>query len=197
MFNADQPERIVDVFRDAVQTHLTRNGPTDQKTKNTIDKLKSQTSFHLLSPLLEAYFFGDPNAVQAMGISSDAPKLKADNDLEHFETDDAEYLEAVSELSGKGALSAEQWYPRHPKEYCKYLLDPRAPFDPKTKIYKETNQGVNALKTLDAQTVLAAETHQQFLRAFINDLATAVGQETIAGEEHPLTSGPGEVLRNI
>lgn len=90
---------------------------------------------------------------------------------------------------------AERLASVHPKLYLRYLLDP-------VDFYRETVQGVAALRSLAWTEVLAPEEFVKFGRSFISDLADALSVgPRVAGAEHPLTSRNTHrnphVLRNL
>ena len=61
--NADQPEQVVRVFRKAVEQHL---GGLGRHAVRTAAVLQEKVSFHLIVPMIEAWFFG-------RGISTTPP----------------------------------------------------------------------------------------------------------------------------
>ena len=201
LYNIDQPERIIEVFRDAVREHVEERWPSQDRRQTAFDRLREQASFHLLSPMVESYFYTDENSIKALGLDPDSPRIRTDHDAESFWTDDPDYTQAIGTLADRTAAgrtwTAAQWYERHPKHYLKYLLSPTSPYDPTVKSYKERDEGAKALVALDADTVLTHQSHQTFLRSLINDLADALNAPNRKGDCNPLTSNNGTLLRNI
>ncbi len=159
--------------------------------------LRERCSFHLLRPMVEALFFGEPAAVlRAAGPGVTLPPVRFDPgacDIERFETRDEGYLEVADDATR--SISFRPWRRRHPKLYLQYLLASSGSF------YKETEHGKRALATLDWQTVVAPPCHAQMVRALLDDLADMLGvtlPSCAAGPCHPLTQRrSGGYLRNI
>jgi hypothetical protein len=113
------------------------------------------------------------------------------SDPEHFEVDDAEYLQAVEAVcptwvaTGRKKKLKPKWIenPRrhqHPKGYIQWLT--REAEDKSCSRYSETEQGAAALANLDWAAVLSRpEVQFQYLRALVADLADALGQEPVTG----------------
>ncbi len=63
--NRHQPDRAVRVFRRAVEHHLEGLQGTRKRTETA---LRERVSFHLVVPMIEAWFFGDPQALRRAGV---------------------------------------------------------------------------------------------------------------------------------
>ncbi len=189
--NLHQPDLVVDTFRDAVARYAATCWSNQARTTRAQERLRTRASFHLLSPMTEAYFFGDPAALAAAGARG-SPQLAPGVDLEAFTVVDATFLAAPAG-SAKWARADRA---RHPKEYLRYLVDPTHP--PEVE-YRETKQGRAALAKLDwAGLSRSYGMHLQLMRSLLVDVADAVGAPTPvpAVPLHPATSRKAGVLRN-
>jgi hypothetical protein len=73
LVNFDHPERPYLHFREAVRAHASEHPwPTALSRTRAEDRLRERCSFHLLVPMVEAYFFADPDALARCGASSEA-----------------------------------------------------------------------------------------------------------------------------
>lgn len=215
--NIEQIDRLVAVMRKAVEAHLAGLRRTGYYER-TSAALSGKVSFHLVAPMIEAWFFADPEALARAGVPAGATVCFGDDiDPEAFETTDARYLTAreadcptLAALSPArkkklrpkwlGALPRE----RHPKGYLQWLC--RAPAEHSCTSYSETESGGPALAEIHWQSLFGRpDTHFAFLRALVEDLedglgcAPAVG--TVGGIASPLTArskAPRDpVLRNL
>jgi hypothetical protein len=166
LVNQEQPETVVEAFRNAVDTYVRENGL--QLPPNISERVREQCSFHLFRPLTEAYFFGEPAAIRRAGAQR--PWIVS-ADFERFETGDPTYLglpkgtQEVCEMPNRKL---------HPKHYLRFLCDPGRPASGAG--YRETKNGVRALEHLDWEQVVSAEPRCPFLHAFLDDLAYALGR---------------------
>jgi hypothetical protein len=193
--NDDQPERVVNAFREAVRSCLPGLHNTALRQNRCETQVPLRCSFHLLRPMIEAYLFADPEALRRAGVKQ-APSLVPGCDLEDFETDDPGYREIIS-ASQVGPASRLH----HPKWYLRWLCDPTG--EPREKAFRETKGGVAALAGLDWNRVLGQPGRCPFLRSFVADLADALelSPPFPDGGCHPLTARhhPGRkdrLLRN-
>lgn len=205
LFNADQPELVVKVFCAAVRRHVSDFWPSQTRRDKAYARLREAASFHLLSPMVEAYFYADPDALQSAGAKQSA-RVKPNCDLESFQTADPDYEHATQHLACPAEnWSATAWYPRHPKHYLNYLHAPDDPYDPDPKAahYKETEHGVAALRQLSPPRLFDVREHMRFLRSLLTDLADALQLDrpySFDGDCHPVTFLPGgkhNTLRNV
>lgn len=212
--NAHQPDRVVRVFRKAVEAHLTGL----QAARNrTAAALRERVSFHLIVPMIEAWFFGDPLALTTAGMPSHATPQLAVPDVEAFQTSDAAYLAARKEncpcwLLKRRKKDRPKWLgdlprDRHPKGYLQWLcLDGNAK---NCTTYDETDGGGRALTGLSWTALLTSPSSRlRYLRAFLADLSDALGQAPATGQivedtSPPLPAtrlsarSPQNVLRNV
>ena len=143
--------------------------------------------------MLEAYFFGEPAALQRVGAKR-AATLEPTHHLENF-------LAADPDFMARDEIREHPWRrpdrARHPKRYLSFLVDPH---DTERATYKESRDGVRALSTLDWAQVFAYQPPGiAFAHALFDDLADALGVENpFPGPCHPLTMHrAGGTLRNI
>ena len=116
-------------------------------THSQLARLRERCSFHLLCPMLETYFFGEPAALQRAGATRSAI-LDPECHLETFHAGDPAFVDPCD-------VREHPWRRpdrgRHPKRYLSFLVDPE---DDGRAVYKESRDGVRALATLDwAQVV--------------------------------------------
>lgn len=208
--NLSQPERVVEHVRRAVPHRIDFHWPSQAKQNHVRALVRERCSFHLLSPMVESYFFGEPGALDRAGKVVDRPNLvdPSNSDLEQFTVSDPAY-EAVAgplvatkkEAKGDWRRSPDQ-RPRHPKKYVQYLADPA--LDGQTR-YREATTGRDALKTLDWAQVLQQPRFTRLARSLFADLAqiahpVEAGFATSDADCSPLTWRYGRadrVLRNI
>lgn len=162
-------------------------------THSQLARLRERCSFHLLCPMLETYFFGEPAALQRAGAMR-AASLDRSNHLEDF-------LAADSAFLGPEDVREHPWRRpdrgRHPKRYLSFLIDPD---DGGRTVYKESRDGVRALATLDwAQVFHFQPPGITFAYSLFGDLADALGvPNPFPGTCHTLTARrPAGTLRNV
>lgn len=192
LVNADQPAHVLDYFAHTVRTHVEASFPSASTRDRVYQALKERASFHLLTPMPEAYFFGEPAALERAKASKAPSRFDSARDVEDFEVDDPGYL---APAPANAPWNKENRH-RHPKNYVRYLCDPTGR---EGRVYRETHEGAEALKTLDWQRVLRDETHAQFARALIDDIADALAVPSpCPGTCSPLTARRADgLLRNI
>ena len=215
--NVDQVDRVVAVMRSAVIEHVRRLPNRIRIQERTEESLKSKVSFHLISPMVEAWFFADRNALALAGVPVDANVCFNDEtDPEAFITDDANYMVATECECVRFAALHEakkkkhrpKWlgsFPRekHPKGYLQWLC--RDPDDQSCTSYSEANGGCSALSGISWNTLLSRpESQFALLRALVDDLSEGLNSTptvALGGTVSPLTSRSGApadaVLRNI
>jgi hypothetical protein len=159
--------------------------------------LRERCSFHLLRPMAEALFFGEPAALQrAAGNGVKLPPVHFDpsvRDIEAFQTDDPTYLAKPHGEAPWAKVNRR----RHPKHYLSYLLDPTGSV---LRPYRETKHGKRALEQLDWHTIVAPSGHARMVRALVDDIADMleVALPWCAGPRHPATQRVrGGRLRNL
>ena len=213
--NMAQPDRIVRVMHHAAQAHLEQLSAHAHLQDLTRDALKTRVSFHLISPMVEAWLFADPEALERAGVADPTTRVcfAETTDPEQFSTDDPAYLSAVEgdcprwASRGRKKKDRPKWLggldrARHPKGYLQWLCI--APDDKCCTTYSETHHGAEALAHISWARLLGRPAAQMgYLRALIEDIAycldTAPTTPT-SGTASPLTGRLGDpafVLRNL
>lgn len=133
-------------------------------------RVRERCSFHLLRPMVEAYFFGDGDTLRAMGVQS-APLVRH-ADVERFETTDTDtdWLDECQHDSQRHQHQRPWWRrERHPKHYLAHLLQRGGIF------YDEVLHGRPALQRLAWKQVPKASTDCAIARCLFEDLADWFG----------------------
>ncbi|MCP3136520.1 hypothetical protein [Pyxidicoccus xibeiensis] len=194
LVNLNQIEVVTSTLRNAVKRHLdTFAWSSARRREQAAERVREHCSFHLLCPMLEAYFFGEPAALTRAGAKRPSTVDAQTHDLEDFLTEEAEFLAAPTD--SKHWAKADR--AKHPKRYLQYLIDPEGADE---KSYREAEGGMRALRDLDWSRVLSVEAHTQLARSLFSDLADALGVDSpFLDPCHPLTSNrrADRVLRNL
>jgi hypothetical protein len=202
LVNAAWPERVTQHIRTAVRAHLERfPWPTAASREAAFTRIRERCSFHVLAPMLEAYFFAEPAALTRAGAKA-ASKVDASTmDLEKFLSTDNDFLTPPDRPRGSLLppwAIAERAH--HPKSYLQFLCDRSGTI---ARAYVETVGGRAALRELDWSAVLALPSYTRFLRSLLHDLSSALEDdsaiERFPGDTHPCTWPPprDNLLRNI
>lgn len=185
--NVETPHHVTRLVSDAFRRHL--GTPTHRE----LDRLATRCSFHLLCPMLEAYFFGEAAALARAGATRPAI-LDPTRHLEQLRSVDVQFV-APPDVPRHPWRRPER--AAHPKAYLSFLVDPD---DQELVTYRETVGGCRALATLDwPQVFRHTPPGIEFAHALFEDLADALGAPNpFPGTSHPLTSRrAGGVLRNL
>jgi hypothetical protein len=197
LWNMAAPERAIDHIRAAIKKRLEDTWPNLERRQKSAALVRERCSFHLLSPMVEAYFFGEPAALRRAGAQRAAVFNPATRDVEDFQTNDPAFLTPPDDKKIPWAKPSRA---RHPKHYLRFLCDPSGQ---SPRAYQETKHGHEALRSLNWQQVLDPDQHACFARAFLADLAEGLNHPRAArmfpGALHPLTSrrARDNVLRNL
>ena len=208
--NATQPRRVVEHVRFAVPRRIEAQWSSQSKREQVADIVRERCSFHLLSPMVESYFFCESAALDRAGRVSERASLvdPVARDVEDFLVSDADYERVPVPLGATKRTAPRDWRrspeqrARHPKKYVQYLSDPL--LDGQTR-YDETTKGKHALERLDWSGVLRARHNARLIRSLFADLARIApptpASLSLADEDcSPLTwrvSERGRVLRNL
>jgi hypothetical protein len=193
--NQHQPELVLRLFRDTVDRYIRQTWP--QQSDRISAQVRERCSFHLFRPMPEAYFFGDAAALQRARVAR-PHQLPSDLDLEQFRTIDPEFLALPAGTSQIADMPDREF---HPKCYLRYLCDPT--LTNKRNRYRETDNGVAALRSLDWSDVLGPSPHCPFLHALLDDLAEALNSplpfvNSAHADPRVRFPGPkGRILRNL
>lgn len=188
--NMAQIDRVVAVMRRAVEAHLSELERVGQHGR-TAAVLREKVSFHLIAPMVEAWFFADDCALAAAGVpAGTAVHFDTATDPEAFVTSDPAYLHATEADCPEWAALARgrkkkklrpKWLgsqPReqHPKGYLQWLC--RAPGERNCTGYSESAGGSAALTGLSWEAVAGrAPAHLPLLRALVEDLSDGLAAE--------------------
>lgn len=170
-----------------------------QRRQRVADKLRSRASFHLLSPMVEAYFFGEPAALKRAGALRESKFNSAAHDVEAFCVEDPAFSAPSDSGDSTDWCHGGEARVRHPKRYLKFLTSDGSPGSGR---YKETTDGRAALDLLDWPQVVANSQFARCARALLNDIADFLQlEQRSAGAEATATSltthrNP-HVLRNL
>ena len=179
------PALQVDVLRRAVLSVLAEP-PSSSRRERLAQQVAERCSFHLLVPMVEAYFFGDPAALERAGAKRVSALEPSSRDVEAFLVEDAAFA-APADTDTKddwcrgGALRAV-----HPKRYLKFLSGNGQPGNWK---YRESRGGAAALRQLDWPRVAANPQFTQSARALVADVADWLNvSNPLPGSERELTA---------
>jgi hypothetical protein len=203
LVNAPHPALVVARVREAVQAHLqSYRGTSDAAREKVMRRVRERCSFHLLAPMIEAYFFAEPAALARAGAARQSRVDASAIDLEAFVTGDPEYLQHP-DVPHKQSPERKSWAipmpgrAHHPKHYLRFLCDPS---DPHTKRYTEAKAGAEALRQLAWEQVFSQDERVRLARALFEDLADGLGvPHPFPGVGHPATANfkNARVLRNL
>jgi len=195
----NEPPHVVTAVREAITRGL--NHPdianSAQRRDRIAARVQARCSFHLLLPLVEAYFFADVPALTRAGAQRVSRVDASSVDVEQFRVVD-EAFTAPPDSSDKDDWrrgGAERH--KHPKRYLKFLTsDPEGSWT-----YRESHHGKRALEGLAWPRVIEHPTFVSGVRALINDVADFAEVPRQPGEELPETSlgtqRYSRVLRNL
>ncbi len=215
LVNQDQPHVVIQSLRDAVDRHIMNRYSKDPIRNEEIrTALASRVSFHLAAPMIESWFFADPNGYFRAGVTRTARISIRDGDQEQFESTDPNYLNANEcdcpqwLKNKKKRIDRPKWLgdhsrAKHPKGYLQWLMKDGS--SKRCTSYDEVNNGAEALRQIDWAELLKYRKRNTYARALIADLSDALGQApTIPnwqGDEADLTSRltlrASHYLRNI
>lgn len=168
--NLHQPGVVVGWVRCAVQADLDRRFGSSMAREQAAHVVQRRCSLHLLVPMIEAYFFGDPSALQRAGVDADVPYPLAHGDLENFETSDSGFLLVAAARNAEKQGQGYPWWreEKHPKSYLEHLVEGCG------RLYDEP-EGAAALRTLGWPAVSVAGPPLGFARSLFEDLSDWFG----------------------
>jgi hypothetical protein len=183
LVNRGNERAVLDVVRAAVE----RAAALGKWSDSVRQDVRERASFHLLDPMLEAYFFASPSSLtpiaSSLGRVIPHPQLVQGRSCERFEvsTSDAPFFATPGECP-RFRKSEDRKCPwratdgqslaEHPKKYLQYLCRAGAPNGFCTD-YRETQEGATALRVLDWAAVFARGA--PYLHALIEDLEAMLG----------------------
>lgn len=197
--NFGNESTIAGVLREGVESHI----GSMREGSRLRPRLRTSASFHLLGPMVEALFFPDPEAIARTDPRRPSLFPWPERDFEDFEVDDPEFL-AHPVVMHPPDLRERTWAiegrARHPKAYLRFLVQPDAyGTNPR---YRETHEGVAALRELDWNEVVTESAFGRLARSLLDDIAWALDVDFPArhGELHEGTRFANRadyLLRNI
>jgi len=109
--NIGQEDVVANHFRRATEKTLEiEHKQNPAYAKKLRENIRSRASFHLLTPMPEAYFFGDSNTLSTMGIEPNKPKLRHMTDVEKFESNDPHWLSICEHENNQKKLNDNPWW---------------------------------------------------------------------------------------
>lgn len=168
--NRDRPAVVVEHFRRAVDAEIAAMWPSAARQDRCRAIVRERCSFHLFTPMIEAYFYGDRAAL----LRARARRASAFDGLacdpEAFSVAEPDFLAPAS-----GAVYwATEGRGEHPKRYLEFLIDPQGDA-PKRERYREARDGRAGLRGLAWREITAPPAHVAFLRSLLADLADIAG----------------------
>lgn len=182
--NDERPEQVVHSLRDAIRAHVEANWSGGSRER-VFARLRAHCSFHLLRPMLEAYFFGEAAALDRAGrVANRASRFsREDCDPERFLVApalDPEY-HAIAEppytptrRRSVRRKEKDDWRrspgkrAQHPKKYVDFLCDAHGDGQ---SLYAEATGGVRALGEMDWREVMRREDQVAYIQALFVDIA--------------------------
>lgn len=184
--NRNNEPNVIEAVRQSVRRHLGELGKRSVMRGDVREletAFQARASFHLLDPMVEAYFFDERRALERAGVPTSVSSQRSAVDPERFSVApdvEPEYFAPVGECD-RHRRPKERRCPwdgddraEHPKKYLKYLCREAPPHE-FCSTYKETRGGVAALRDLDWSSVLGTNGSSPYLRALIEDLEDALG----------------------
>lgn len=209
LHNFDQPQLVCEQFRTAISEEAARldqvRRPMGVGQQPLREIIRERSSFHLLSPMVESYFFGDRAVLQKLGCSGAEMRHMRSTDWEDFWTTDPDYAPRCAQKNQEmhaPPLNHHWWQQeRHAKHYLEHLITVNAGG---SAFYEESTNGAAALRQLDWPNVPRQTAECPFIRALFSDIADFLGVPSPLGSggESPLTyRGPkfkgARTLRNL
>lgn len=206
LHNTDQPDVVCAHFRRAFEQELGKRlmGLLDGERDDTRALVRARCSFHLVSPMIEAYVFGEDDALRRAGCADSVAPMLRSTDWEDFWCVDPGFQPTcLAENTKKAAPPlANTWWQeeRHAKHYLEHLV-----FQDEGAFYEETREGARALEVLAWPAVPRQDTECALVRALFEDLSDFFGvhspmvggvpsPHTYAGHPTPSSS---RLLRNM
>lgn len=153
--------------------------------------LRQKASFHLMRPMLEAWFFAEEATLREAGAKSPSAWPYSD-DAETFSVHDQAYRSWPHHPPHRGEL--------HPKRYLDFLNQPGR-YAETVNARRRTHTGQQALCRVDWHALAQRPGQFGYTRALLHDLATALGAsgwpEPEPGVLTRLRAEGGALLRNL
>jgi hypothetical protein len=170
--NVGREDFVVHAFRLAVDAKLAelRSANSLVEFQQIQTRIQRCCSFHLLCPMVEAYFFADPKTLTSGGVSADKhPVLVHPTDVEQFDAilDSHPDWQSSCQLKNTQQKAKNPWWrtERHPKHYLTHLLSiSQAP------AYHETTLGARMIEETHWPTVAKTPTDSPIVSALLEDI---------------------------
>ena len=183
LHNIDQPAVVCDHFQRAMEIEIEDRKLSQAAEQRLRKNIRERCSFHLLCPMVEAYFFGEPEALTRAGCAPGVELLLVKEDLEDFECRDPLWLPNCTAENQRKIQPPNPmpWWreERHPKHYLEHLVARNGGF------YDEVLGGNEALKVLDWHRVASGAQSVSFARALFEDVADFFGVANPLGQGEP------------
>lgn len=169
LHNLGQEAVVAAHFQAAVEAVLAEYSQNTQSRYRVI--LRDKCSFYLFRPMVEAYLFGDSNALRIAGVPAiETPFLVHPSDVEQFETNDPVWLSECCEENAKKHSKYPWWrHECHSKHYLEHLAERGC------ENYEETTHGNKALQSLDWKQVPKNSQDIPIIRSLFEDISDWFG----------------------
>lgn len=182
--NVGREDFVVRSFQTAVGVKLTtlQGEYSAAEFQEIQTRIQSCCSFHLLSPMVEAYFFADPITLTSGGVvAGNHPMLVHPTDVEKFDASPDPHIQWQSSCQIKNLQQKliNPWWKTecHPKRYLAHLLSVSA-----APAYHETTLGANMIEATNWSTVSKTPTDSPIISALFEDIWKWFGKIPTAGQ---------------
>ena len=180
--NLDQPQIVIQWVCRSIREVLETEYSSQHHRERAAQRIRETVSFHLLSPMVEAYFFADRNSLTLAQVPDPCDLHLVSDDLEAFETNHPGYLQSEPRR-------AVDQPGRHPKNFIRYLSGGS---------YRESKHGTGALINLNWNNLNRGAFGSQLIRSMFEDVADVAGvQNPIGGPISELTYPTRSTNRNL
>jgi hypothetical protein len=181
--NFDQRQLVCEHFRVALEHELQGRNPSAATLQRMRARLRERCSFHLLCPMVEAYFFADRRALRRAGCAPNvAPRLSRP-DVEDFECCDPDWASCwIAQNQQKAAPPIPMpWWreERHAKHDLEHLVDQNGGY------YDEVIGGKAAFAELVWQRAAVDRESISLMSSMFEDLADFFGILNPLGDRRP------------
>lgn len=200
LFNVGRAAVVVGHFRRAMEAEIERRYSNLAHRVRASEVVRSRCSFHLLSPMVESYLFGDHKALRAAGCGESAAPSLCHPDYEDFWCTDASFAAHCLQENQSKHLSGNLWWreERHSKHYLEHLVQQAGGY------YEETVGGADAFGSLAWKRVPKTAYDFSLIRSLFQDVADFIGCDNPLGLWNgptptyvPLKARRGMCLRNV
>lgn len=180
LHNFDQPDVVCGHFCAAMNEEIAAGEHSASKEERIRESVREGCSFHLISPMVESYVFGDHDALVAAGCASEVEPVLVHPDVERFESADEQWRDEWGETNARMQSQMPWWREeRHAKHYLEHLVNRNG------AIYDEVVNGSVAFGGLMWPGVPHDHSAVAFARALFEDLAAWFGTPNPLGDGVP------------